>query len=249
MPEWRNGRRAGLKIPCPQGHEGSTPSSGTITYESARNPGRPMGLHRGNIEWAFERQRLDTSLSHSRTRGPRSPEISRFTPLAPTSRLSRSRFEAPAANDSPPGSLAGTDRLLPPMARRVDSSPQRREWKSLGSRRPPVDLALHSPLRRAPPASRPRHSPPAKRPQGVEQGAASGNQPLIFPCWPTAGIPALALPSYLTALEHPRLVQEISGFDPERVAEPVDTQVCASRGCCGFESLSARQSSITCDGR
>jgi hypothetical protein len=29
MPEWRNGRRAGFKIQCPQGREGSTPSSGT----------------------------------------------------------------------------------------------------------------------------------------------------------------------------------------------------------------------------
>ena len=31
LPEWRNGRRAGLKIPYPQGCEGSTPSSGTMT--------------------------------------------------------------------------------------------------------------------------------------------------------------------------------------------------------------------------
>lgn len=29
MPEWRNGRRTGLKIPRWQHHEGSTPSSGT----------------------------------------------------------------------------------------------------------------------------------------------------------------------------------------------------------------------------
>ncbi len=28
-PEWRNGRRDGLKIRCPQGHVGSTPTSGT----------------------------------------------------------------------------------------------------------------------------------------------------------------------------------------------------------------------------
>ena len=28
------GRRAGLKIPCPQGHEGSTPSSGTILNQA-----------------------------------------------------------------------------------------------------------------------------------------------------------------------------------------------------------------------
>ena len=34
MPEWRNGRRAGLKIPYPQGCEGSTPSSGTMTYRT-----------------------------------------------------------------------------------------------------------------------------------------------------------------------------------------------------------------------
>ena len=32
MPEWRNGRRAGLKIPYPQGCVGSTPTSGTTTY-------------------------------------------------------------------------------------------------------------------------------------------------------------------------------------------------------------------------
>ncbi len=29
MPEWRNGRRAGLKIQCPQGRVGSSPTSGT----------------------------------------------------------------------------------------------------------------------------------------------------------------------------------------------------------------------------
>src|SRR5439155_8596684 len=29
LPEWRNGRRGGLKIRCPQGRVGSTPSSGT----------------------------------------------------------------------------------------------------------------------------------------------------------------------------------------------------------------------------
>ena len=31
VPEWRNGRRGGLKIRCPQGRVGSTPSSGTST--------------------------------------------------------------------------------------------------------------------------------------------------------------------------------------------------------------------------
>ena len=30
MPEWRNGRRDGLKIRCPQGRVGSSPSSGTL---------------------------------------------------------------------------------------------------------------------------------------------------------------------------------------------------------------------------
>src|SRR4051812_19926394 len=29
VPEWRNGRRDRLKIDCPQGREGSNPSSGT----------------------------------------------------------------------------------------------------------------------------------------------------------------------------------------------------------------------------
>lgn len=29
MPKWRNGRRAGLKILCPQGRVGSTPTFGT----------------------------------------------------------------------------------------------------------------------------------------------------------------------------------------------------------------------------
>lgn len=29
-PEWRNGRRGGLKIPCPKGRVGSTPSSGIL---------------------------------------------------------------------------------------------------------------------------------------------------------------------------------------------------------------------------
>ena len=32
VPEWRNGRRTGLKIPGPKGREGSNPSSGTTTY-------------------------------------------------------------------------------------------------------------------------------------------------------------------------------------------------------------------------
>lgn len=30
LPEWRNGRRDGLKIRCPQGRVGSSPSSGTF---------------------------------------------------------------------------------------------------------------------------------------------------------------------------------------------------------------------------
>ena len=30
LPKWRNGRRDGLKNRCPQGHEGSSPSFGTI---------------------------------------------------------------------------------------------------------------------------------------------------------------------------------------------------------------------------
>ena len=30
LAEWRNGRRWGLKIPCPNGHMGSTPISATI---------------------------------------------------------------------------------------------------------------------------------------------------------------------------------------------------------------------------
>ena len=33
MPGWRNGRRCGLKIRCPQGRAGSTPALGT-TIES-----------------------------------------------------------------------------------------------------------------------------------------------------------------------------------------------------------------------
>lgn len=33
MPEWRNGRRAGLKIQCPQGRVGSSPTSGTHVKE------------------------------------------------------------------------------------------------------------------------------------------------------------------------------------------------------------------------
>ena len=30
VPEWRNGRRAGFKIQCPQGRVGSSPTSGTM---------------------------------------------------------------------------------------------------------------------------------------------------------------------------------------------------------------------------
>ena len=32
VPGWRNGRRCGLKIRCPQGRAGSTPALGTITF-------------------------------------------------------------------------------------------------------------------------------------------------------------------------------------------------------------------------
>src|SRR6185436_604177 len=39
-PEWRNGIRSRLKIGRPQGHEGSTPSSGTTTLR--RCPQRPV---------------------------------------------------------------------------------------------------------------------------------------------------------------------------------------------------------------
>ena len=46
MPEWRNGRRAGLKIPCPQGREGSTPSSGTNNSARARNLDANLGATR-----------------------------------------------------------------------------------------------------------------------------------------------------------------------------------------------------------
>jgi hypothetical protein len=38
-PEWRNGRRRGLKIPRSYGHEGSTPSSGTSAFLA--NPHKP----------------------------------------------------------------------------------------------------------------------------------------------------------------------------------------------------------------
>ena len=36
MPEWRNGRRGGLKIRWSQGRVGSTPSSGTIFLQLQR---------------------------------------------------------------------------------------------------------------------------------------------------------------------------------------------------------------------
>ena len=38
------GRRAGLKIPCPQGHEGSTPSSGTSEIQRARTKSWPFSF-------------------------------------------------------------------------------------------------------------------------------------------------------------------------------------------------------------
>jgi hypothetical protein len=34
-PEWRNGRRAGFKILCPQGRAGSSPASGTMVQIAA----------------------------------------------------------------------------------------------------------------------------------------------------------------------------------------------------------------------
>ena len=46
MPEWRNGRRGGLKIRWPQGCVGSTPSSGTNFPEgfSMRRTVRALGM-------------------------------------------------------------------------------------------------------------------------------------------------------------------------------------------------------------
>ena len=38
MPEWRNGRRGGLKIPCLHGRVGSTPTSGTKPSERCGRP-------------------------------------------------------------------------------------------------------------------------------------------------------------------------------------------------------------------
>ena len=42
VPEWRNGRRGGLKIHCPRGREGSIPSSGTT---------RSLRLSRSELAW------------------------------------------------------------------------------------------------------------------------------------------------------------------------------------------------------
>src|SRR5579863_3529722 len=42
-PEWRNGRRGGLKIRWSQGRVGSTPSSGTIFSDDRCNVSKPNG--------------------------------------------------------------------------------------------------------------------------------------------------------------------------------------------------------------
>ena len=42
VPEWRNGRRRGFKIPRPSGHEGSSPSSGTMQVLYSQIFTRPL---------------------------------------------------------------------------------------------------------------------------------------------------------------------------------------------------------------
>ena len=55
LPEWRNGRRGGLKIRCPQGRVGSTPSSGTLPF-----------CFRSNLaKYAFYKGFLTTSIRQS----------------------------------------------------------------------------------------------------------------------------------------------------------------------------------------
>ena len=47
LPEWRNGRRGGLKIRCPQGRVGSTPSVYTDAFEN------PLKLEKSAIYAGF----------------------------------------------------------------------------------------------------------------------------------------------------------------------------------------------------
>ncbi len=57
LPEWRNGRRGGLKIRCPQGRVGSTPSSGTLAFCFRSNPAK----------YAFCKTLIDSTLQGSAT--------------------------------------------------------------------------------------------------------------------------------------------------------------------------------------
>jgi hypothetical protein len=47
-PEWRNGRRAALKMPCPSGRVGSTPTSGIAS--AAIDKRRESGMEKGASE-------------------------------------------------------------------------------------------------------------------------------------------------------------------------------------------------------
>ena len=51
VPGWRNGRRYGLKIRCPQGRAGSTPALGTNYFNNLRvTHCLDRNLHNGVVE-------------------------------------------------------------------------------------------------------------------------------------------------------------------------------------------------------
>jgi hypothetical protein len=53
VPEWRNGRRGGLKIRWSQGRVGSTPSSGTIIYSTSSFNQFPQRFSRMKVRQVF----------------------------------------------------------------------------------------------------------------------------------------------------------------------------------------------------
>jgi hypothetical protein len=141
------GRRAGLKIPCPQGREGSTPSSGTRAIRGlAASPAlfACPGAH-GRGRTGFGRRRTG---GKARPSGARQPEAA---PQRPMSRTTRLRRATPSSGTKFPRSFVAE--ICPPhCSRRFGFALQRRSEGGRPNR--PVPEAVRSPLRTPPPAPR-----------------------------------------------------------------------------------------------
>ena len=64
LPEWRNGRRGGLKIRCPEGRVGSNPTLGTSIQSEIVSEGKfPASLYTRDVgSWLVERRLAQTSV-------------------------------------------------------------------------------------------------------------------------------------------------------------------------------------------